>query len=173
MAGKSKRPKLVLTPEELERLLRLGQSPKAEARQALRAQILTRYQAGEAVAQIARNIGTTRTSVAKWINRALAIGPGAALKDAYHRPKAPVITEEACVWVVSLACIKPKDLGYAGLAPGELIELRSQGVTPGFVRELKDAGYDRLTTRELIDLRSHGVDPGLLKRLKGRGEGSR
>ena len=35
------------------------------------------------------------------------------LKDAYHRPKAPSITEAARAWVVSLACRKPKDLGYA------------------------------------------------------------
>jgi hypothetical protein len=66
-----------------------------------------------------------------------------------------------------------KELGYTGLVPGELVELRSQGVTPEFVRELREAGYDRLTTRELIELRSHGVDPALLKRLKARGEQSR
>ena len=55
----------------------------------------------------------TRKSVTKWIARALAIGALGALKDTYHRPKAPVITEEACAWVVSLACRKPKDVGYA------------------------------------------------------------
>ena len=55
----------------------------------------------------------TRKSVAKWINRALALGPSAALKDTYHRPKEPSITVEARTWVVSVACIKPKDLGYA------------------------------------------------------------
>src|SRR5450432_184685 len=113
MAGKSKRAKLILTPEELEQLQRLKRSTKAEAREVRRAQILTRYQAGETVAEIARLVGMTRTSVAKWINRALSIGPSAALKDKYHRPKAPVITENAIQWVVSLACSKPKDLGYA------------------------------------------------------------
>jgi len=55
----------------------------------------------------------TRKSVGKWISRALAAGPGAALKDAYHRPKESRITEEARAWVLSLACIKPKDLSYA------------------------------------------------------------
>jgi transposase len=40
-------------------------------------------------------------------------GSGAALKDAYHRPKEPAITEESKAWVVHLACTKPKDLGYA------------------------------------------------------------
>ena len=113
MAGKSKRAKLILTHEELEQLQQLKRSTKAEAREVRRAQILTRYQAGETVAEIARLVGMTRTSVAKWINRALSIGPSAALKDKYHRPKAPVITEDASQWVVSLACSKPKDLGYA------------------------------------------------------------
>jgi transposase len=55
----------------------------------------------------------TRKSVGKWISRALAMGVEAALKDAYHRPKEPVITEEAKAWVVHLACSKPKELGYA------------------------------------------------------------
>src|ERR1700683_1532169 len=113
MAGKSKRPKLTILPEELARLQRLRQTPKAPLREVQRAQILTRYHAGETVAQIARNLHMTRKSVAKWIQRALAVGAEAALKDAYHRPKAPSITEEARAWVVSLACRKPKDLGYA------------------------------------------------------------
>jgi hypothetical protein len=43
----------------------------------------------------------------------LAVGADAALKDAYHRPKAPAITEDGAAWVVHLACCKPKDLGYA------------------------------------------------------------
>ena len=113
MAGKSKRPKLMLDSEELTRLQRLRQAPTAPLREVQRAQILTRYHGGETVAQIARELRMTRTSVAKWINRALAVGAGAALKDAYHRPKAPSITVEASAWVVSLACQKPKDLGYA------------------------------------------------------------
>jgi len=55
----------------------------------------------------------TRKSVGKWISKALDMGVAAALKDTYHRPRAPVITEEAKAWVVHLACCKPKELGYA------------------------------------------------------------
>jgi hypothetical protein len=50
----------------------------------------------------------TRKSVGKWISKALAVGAGAALKDAYHRPKDPRISEDAKAWVVHLACCKPK-----------------------------------------------------------------
>ena len=113
MAGKSRRPKLTLALEELQQLQHLRQSAKAPFREVQRAQILLRYHGGETVAQIAGNLRTTRKSVAKWVNRALAIGPSAALKDAYHRPKEPTITEQARAWVVYLACTKPKDLGYA------------------------------------------------------------
>ena len=40
-------------------------------------------------------------------------GSSITIKDAYHRPQEPVITEEAKAWVVPLACSQPKDLGYA------------------------------------------------------------
>jgi transposase len=55
----------------------------------------------------------TRLSVSKWVAKALAVGPMAALKDSYHRPKEPAIGADAKAWVVHLACSKPKDLGYA------------------------------------------------------------
>lgn len=113
MAGKSRRPKLSLWPDELERLQHLRRSATAPAREVQRAQILTRYHAGETVSEIARGLDMTRKSVAKWINRALALGPKVALQDIYHRPKEPSIPVEARSWVVSVACIQPKDLGYA------------------------------------------------------------
>jgi hypothetical protein len=56
---------------------------------------------------------TTFPSVRKWVDKALAMGAAAALKDTFHRPHAPVITEEAKAWVVHLACSKPKVHGYA------------------------------------------------------------
>jgi transposase len=71
------------------------------------------WHSGETVGQIARAVGMTRKSVGKWIGKALAVGADAALKDTYHRPRPPTITEESKAWVVHLACSKPKELGYA------------------------------------------------------------
>jgi transposase len=113
MAGKSHRPHLVLSAGQRLHLQQLSQSRTAPLREVQRAKILCRYAAGETVTVIARALEMTRKSVRKWIDKALAVGPEAALKDAYHRPHAPVITEEARAWVVHLACSKPKDLGYA------------------------------------------------------------
>jgi hypothetical protein len=113
MAGKTRLPKVVLSAEQLSELQQLSQSRTASLREVQRARILCRYHAGETITAIARAMEITRKSVRKWIDKALAMGPEAALQDAYHRPRAPVITEQARAWVIHLACSKPKELGYA------------------------------------------------------------
>lgn len=113
MAGRLKRPQLKLSNEEVEQLKSLRDSRTVPWREAQRARIVLRYQSGETISQIARAVGMTRKSVGKWVGKALAMGASAALKDAFHRPKEPVITEDAKAWVVHLACTKPKELGYA------------------------------------------------------------
>jgi transposase len=138
VAGKSKQPKLQLIPEEILQLQRLRDSQTASWREAQRARILLRYHAGESVSQIARAVRMTRKSVGKWIGKALAVGASAALKDAYHRPKDPRITEDAKAWVVHLACCKPKELGYAA-------EVWSRNALARHVREhAVEAGYPSL-----------------------------
>jgi transposase len=128
VAGESKRSRLVLTPEEQEQIRQLRESQTAPWREVQRARILWRYHSGESVAEIARAVKMTRKSVGKWIGRALEMGLAAALKDTYHRPKAPVITEEGKAWVVHLACSKPKDLGFAA-------ELWTRKALAKYVRE--------------------------------------
>jgi len=113
MAGKTRRSKLVLTDEDKAELEQLARSRTAPHREKQRAAILLGYYAGENIAGIGRRLGMTRLSVSKWVAKALAVGPMAALKDNFHRPKDPVIGDDAKAWVVHLACSKPKDLGYA------------------------------------------------------------
>ena len=97
----------------VQHLKRLGRSRKSPAREVQRGEILWRYHGSETMAEIMRALKMTRKSVGKWVERALAMGLQAALKDAYHRPQQPRISEEAKAWVVHLACNKPKQLGYA------------------------------------------------------------
>jgi transposase len=113
MAGKSKLSKLVLSDEDRAELERLSRSRVAPQREVQRSAILLGYYAGESFASIGRRLGMTRLSVSKWVTKALAVGPMAALKDNYHRPKDPAIGDDAKAWVVHVACSKPKDLGYA------------------------------------------------------------
>ena len=60
------------------------------------------------------------------------------LKDKYHRPQEPVITEEAKAWVINLACKKPTDYGYAS-------EMWTRSALADHVRKYAlEAGYDCL-----------------------------
>ncbi len=139
MAGKTRLPKLVLSAEQLSELQQLSQSRTASLREVQRARILCRYHEGQTITGIARAMEITRKSVRKWIDKALAMGVEAALKDAYHRPRAPVITEEARAWVIHLACSKPKELGYAA-------ELWTRSLLARHVRrEAMQAGHRSLS----------------------------
>jgi transposase len=155
MAGKSGLARLILSPEQNEELTRLSNSRAAPAREVQRAQILCRFAAGETVTEIARALNTTRPSVQKWVNKALAMGASAALKDTFHRPHAPVITEEAKAWVVHLACSKPKDHGYAAelwtrsLLARHVRQHAAQSGHPSLTKAVKATVHRILSTQDL------------------------
>jgi transposase len=113
MAGKSMLPALTFSPEEQERLETLQASRAAPVREVERARILLRYHAGNNPSAIQRALGISRVTIYHCLHKALAMGIEAGLKDAFHRPKEPVITGADKAWVVHLACTKPKELGYA------------------------------------------------------------
>src|SRR5580698_10632770 len=139
MAGKTRRSRLILTDEDKAVLEQLARSRTAPFREAQRSAILLGYPAGESVASMGRRLGMTRLSVSKWVAKALAVGPMAALKDNYHRPKQPAIGDDAKAWVVHLACSKPKDLGYAA-------EVWSRQALARHVREhAVEAGFPALS----------------------------
>jgi hypothetical protein len=139
MAGKSKRAKLMLSAEDLAKLEQLSRARIVPKREAQRSEILLRYHAGENIASISRSLQMTRVSVAKWVAKALAAGPAAALKDSYHGPKEPVIGDDAKAWVVHVACSKPKDVGYAA-------ETWSRQALASHVRKhAAEAGYPALS----------------------------
>lgn len=107
------RARLVLTAEVEGRLSTLAHSRTESAQRVERAQILLAYAAGESISAIARRLATNRPKIERCVDKALQIGPLAALEDLPGRGKPPAITSEARAWLVSLACQKPKDLGYA------------------------------------------------------------
>lgn len=138
MARASTHAKLVLTDEEKAYLNEVRQSRKAAARDVQRAEILWRYHQGERVTEIARAMRTTRKSVLKWIDRALQVGVRAGIADTPHKPRESGITDDAKAWVVNLACVKPKDLGYAA-------ELWTRSTLASHVRKTAvEAGFPML-----------------------------
>jgi transposase len=72
-----------------------------------------RYSEDIPITDIENMVKVSRPTIYKWIEKGLALGIEEGLKDKYHRPREPVITEEAKAWVIHLACQKPTDLGYA------------------------------------------------------------
>lgn len=113
MAGKSKLPALALTETERNDLEDLRASRTASVREAERAQILLLYHCGNNPSAIQRALKISRVTIYSCLHKALQMGVQAGLKDAFHRPKEPVITSGDKAWVVHLACTKPKELGYA------------------------------------------------------------
>jgi transposase len=109
----SHRAQLILGPSEIEMLTALSQSRSEPAGRVQRASILLRFRAGDTVSEIARSMGTNRPRVERCVSKALELGVAQALADLPGRGRRPAMTAEARAWVVSLACQKPKDLGYA------------------------------------------------------------
>ncbi|MFQ6094378.1 MAG: IS630 family transposase [bacterium] len=109
----SERPKLKLSPSEINELTRIHRSRTESLSRIERAGILLSYHTGETVSAIARKLETNRPKVERTIDRALQVGVLPSLDDLPRQGKPATIPAEAKAWVLSLACQKPKELGYA------------------------------------------------------------
>ena len=138
MARKSKRAALVLSPQQQATLKVLAGSRSAARREVERAKVMLGYADGITVTELQRQLGLSRPMIYRCVDKALAGGVQMALKDKYHRPHEPEISDEAKAWVVSIACTKPKDHGLAA-------ELWSISALARFVGErAQAAGFARL-----------------------------
>ena len=138
MARKSNRAALVLTADQTKTLKGLAGSRTAPAREVERAKVLLGYASGTSITELQRQLGLSRPMIYRCVDKALAAGVQAGLKDKYHRPHEPEITDEAKAWVVSIACTKPKDHGLAA-------ELWTLSGLARFVSQgAQAAGFDRL-----------------------------
>ncbi len=139
MARKSRRAALVLSEEQRGMLTELASSRKAPVREVERAKVLLKFAEGTSISEIQRQVGVGRPMIYKCIDKALAAGIQTGLKDTYHRPRDPEISDDAKAWVVSIACLKPKELGLAA-------ELWSISALARHVSEhAEQAGFARLS----------------------------
>ncbi len=113
MPRSTNRSPLHLTEEEHLHLVQIAQSRKASVREAERAQIMLKYHERLSITEIQKAVHVSRPTIYKCIDKALAAGIYVGLRDHYHRPFEPTITDEAKAWVINLACTKPKDHGLA------------------------------------------------------------
>jgi len=77
-----------------------------------RARILLAYHADPSTYAVGEAIGVTHQTVQRCLDRAVRFGVMAALDDSPRPGKEPTITDDARAWVVSLACQKPKEVGF-------------------------------------------------------------
>jgi transposase len=112
----------------------------ASTREVERAKVMLGYADGITITGLQRRLGFSRPMIYRCVDKALAGGIQMGLKDKYHRPHEPEISDEAKAWVVSIACTKPKDHGLAA-------ELWSISALARFVVEHAQAkGFPRLGT---------------------------
>lgn len=107
------KPILQLTPDLKEQLTAISRSRKEQIHRVERAQILLYYAEGESVSSIAHKMVTNRFKVNYCVNKALELGALSSLEDLPRQGKPISISPEARTWVLSLACQKPKELGYS------------------------------------------------------------
>lgn len=113
MTRRTGRAALALNLEQRLMLKELAGSRTAPQREVERAKVLLAYADGKVLTEIQRELGLSRPTIYKCIDKALAAGIAMGLRDRYHRPHPPQISEAAKAWVIDLACRKPKDMGYA------------------------------------------------------------
>lgn len=112
MARSIKTP-LILSEEDKRYLQKIRNSRTEQVRRVERATILLHYADGISSPQIAKLMQISVPNTDKCINKALQFGVNQALED-FKRSGRPIeLTPEANAWIVSLACQKPKELGYS------------------------------------------------------------
>src|SRR6516164_7023036 len=112
MAAVRKVVELSITDKDLAELQSIARSRTEPASRVERARILLHYHADPSCYAVGREVGVTHQTVQRCLLRATTFGVMAALDDSPRLGKEREITAEARVWLVSLACQKPKELGH-------------------------------------------------------------
>ncbi|WAH37037.1 IS630 family transposase [Alicyclobacillus dauci] len=113
MGNRRRKPMLVLSEEERSLLQKVSQSRTEQVRRVERAKILLQLESGASAQAVAKTLDTNAVKVHRCLNKALQFGISTALDDLPRSGRPPEITPEAQAWIISLACQKPKDLGYS------------------------------------------------------------
>lgn len=109
----SKKAKLILSDTERTALNKISLSRTQSSSAVERSKILLMYADGMTIAAITRELKTNRTKINKCINKALMFGALSALNDLPRSGRPPTITDDAKSWFMSIACTKPKELGFS------------------------------------------------------------
>jgi transposase len=112
MAAPRKEIEISIEATDLIELAAIARSRSEWACRVQRARILLAYRSTPSTYAVGEAIGVTHQTVHRCLDRAVRFGVMAALDDSPRPGKEPTITDAARAWVVSLACQKPKEVGY-------------------------------------------------------------
>lgn len=125
----------------LENLAKSGMTPVATAQ---RAKILLLKEQGKSSSDIADESGISRHTAELWIKKYRSRTSKDSLEELLNvskgRGRKEEITGEARTWLISIACMKPKDLGYAAEV------WTTSSLTRHIRTHAREAGYERLST---------------------------
>ncbi len=136
--------RLVLDPSHEKRLKKLAASGMTPVLVAQRAKFLLYKSEGLSDEAVAEKLGINRRTVILWnkkyINRKADDTLDILLGTSVDRGRKEEITGEAKTWLISVACMKPRDLGYAA-------EIWTTEALAKHIREhASEAGFERLST---------------------------
>jgi hypothetical protein len=112
MPGRRRALELTFGEKDLAALRALARSRTEVASRVERARMLLAYRENPSFFTVGRAMGVHHQTVQRCVDRAVALGPMAALDDLPRPGKEPQITVEAKAWIEDLACRKAKELGY-------------------------------------------------------------
>lgn len=125
----------------LEKLVKSGMTPVIIRK---RAQILLKKAENKSSTKVAEELNVNRHTVELWCQKYRNRTEEQSIKDilsvAGGRGRKEEITGEAKTWLISVACMKPKDLGYAAET------WTTRALTKHINIAAKEAGFDRLST---------------------------
>lgn len=135
---------LQLDPEhkvQLEKLVKSGMTPVIIAQ---RAKILLYKSKGMSNDAVADELGINKRTVLLWVNKYAKRNKDDTLEGLLNIAKGrgckEEITGEAKTWLISVACSKPKDYGYAAET------WTTKALTDHIRKTAAEAGFERLTT---------------------------
>ncbi len=139
MGRNKKRGNITIQEEDRAKLEKIANSQTDEYRKVQRAKMLLLSADGMSNTDIAAAIGVHRNTVATFVTKYSVAGFDYAMNDLPRSGKPNVISDDEKTWITSVACIKPKEIGYAE-------ELWTYRALQKHIQEhCKEAGYPKLS----------------------------
>lgn len=104
---------ITIADEDRTKLEKIANSQTEEYRKVQRAKILLLSADGMSNTDIAAAIGVHRNTVATFVTKYSAAGFDYAMNDSSRSGRPNVISDDEKTWITSIACVKPKEIGYA------------------------------------------------------------